>query len=114
MTDIRFYNNDPRYEMMYALLPDPQFENLPDAPQILEDLQEVIKLRHHYTLEAGTAKEKLASELADAIINHLFTTWAIHKTRNLAEDAEEYWSPSAPDSDEPDANATPSDQFLIP
>ena len=41
MTDIRFYNNDPRYEMMYALLPDPQFENLPDAPQILEDLQEL-------------------------------------------------------------------------
>lgn len=89
-TETRYYNNDPRYEMMAALLPEPG-ENLPDAKEIVDDLREIIALCHHYTLEAGTAKEKTASDLADAIINHLFGVWAIHKTPDLAEAAQKYW-----------------------
>ena len=91
-TETRFYNTDPRYEMMAALLPEPG-ENLPDAKEIIEDIREIIALCHHYTLEAGTAKEKTASDLADAIINHLFCVWAIHKTPDLAEAAQKYWAP---------------------
>ena len=92
MTETRFYNTDPRYAMMAALLPDPGTENLPDAEQILDDLREVIKLCYAYTLEErGGPKERTASELADAIIEHLFIEWGMHKTPDLAQFAQEHW-----------------------
>lgn len=101
MTDTRFYNTDLRYEMMAALLPDPKKENLPDAEQILDDIREILKLCYAYTLEAGTAKERTASELAEAIVTHLFVEWGAHRTPDIAAFAEEYWKgPEDPKTDE--------------
>lgn len=102
MTEARFYNTDPRYEMMAALLPDPKTENLPDAEQIVDDLREVIKLCYAYTLEErGGPKERTASELAEAIISHLFIEWGMHKTLDLAQFAQELWiGPEEPEPDE--------------
>lgn len=123
-TETRFYNTDPRYEMMLAILPDPQFENLPDAKEVVADLKEIVRLCHHYTIDDDTPNERAAWELAHAIINHLLVEWGTHKTEDLAAAACEYWNPPAPvqnwtpvadaTPETPVSGDTPDDGLLIP
>lgn len=94
-TETRYYNTDPRYEMMLAILPDPQFENLPDAKEIVADLKEIVRLCHHYTIDDDTPNQREAWELAHAIIDHLLVGWGTHKSEDLATAAKEYWRPGA-------------------
>jgi len=113
--EARYYNNDPRYEMMLAILPDPQFENLPDAKEVVADLKEIVRLCHHYTIDDDTPNERAAWELAHAIINHLLIEWGAHKTEDLGTAAGEYWNPPTPVTDvAPVSSDTPDDGLLIP
>lgn len=90
--EARYYNNDPRYEMMLAILPE-LGENLPDSKEILADLKEIVRLCHHYTIDDDTPNERAAWELAHAIINHLLLEWGTHKVGDLGVAAKEYWAP---------------------
>lgn len=92
MTD-HTYNPDKRYEMMAAILPNPSFDNLPDAAEILEDLHMILRLCYLYTTEADTPREQLASALAHRIVDELFESW-----NQYGVDFESHWNQPNPEA----------------
>lgn len=98
-----YYNDDLSYEMMNAILPDPEFENTPDVETVIEDLREILKLCHAYTYNADTAKEHTAAELGRVIVGYLFGSWT-GQYGSFEETTRTYWEPT------PKHAATPSDE----
>lgn len=111
---ISTYNTDKRYEMMAAILPG-ENENKPDAEQIIEDLQEILKLCYAYTTTANTPNEFTASDLGEAIVDYLFTQWT--GVIDFEPYAVEFWNPPKPGAADPasEVDDTPTpDGMLIP
>lgn len=96
---ISSYNPDKRYEMMSAILPG-ENQPIPDAEQVIEDLQQILKLCYAFTTDAGTPKERTASDLGEAIVTYLFATWTGIEV-DFEPYSKEYWAkPEEPQLDE--------------
>lgn len=99
------YNPDLRYEMMNAILPDPQFENTPDTATVIDDLREILKLCYTYSAPQPP-KEFSAEDLGNAIVSYLFATWT-GREHDFEQYAKEYWEPTPVSNETPDPSVDP-------
>ncbi|WP_144797722.1 hypothetical protein [Microbacterium paludicola] len=98
---INTYNDDPRYEMMAAILPG-ENENTPDASTVVDDLREILKLCYIYSAPQPP-KEFSAADLGEAIVAYLVGQWT-WDVPNFEKAAKEHWGYDA----EPSTPAEPA------
>lgn len=110
MADLTYYNDDPRYELMAALLENSNAFG-GDAEPFKDEFIEILKLCYTYTVNGKWD----AHDLAEAIVSYMGGRWGVAGFEAYARD---YWTPAraADDEPEPEPSEDPSDQdqLLIP
>lgn len=92
MTDLTFYNDDPRYELMATIIEDANCWG-GDAEPFKEDYLHILRLCYAYTIDDKSS----ARELAEMIVAYLHGTF--RSVTGFQEFARAYWTPSKTPSD---------------
>lgn len=113
MTDLTYYNDDPRYQLMATIIESSNVFG-GDTEMFKDDYIAILKLCYTFTID----HKWTAQDLAEQIVSYLLSQWGI--TAGFEEFAREFWTPSAANEapgdpgPEPSENPSDQDQLLIP